>query len=277
MNKIQRQKRIALINDVTGFGRCSVTVQLPLISALKVQACPLPTAILAAHTGFPVHYMDDYTDHMQPYMDNWQQLGLEFDGIVSGFLSSEKQIGLVLEFAQKFKRKQTLCIVDPVMGDGGKLYSSYSEALCREMRRLLPIADVLTPNMTEVCHLLDLSYPLQMPKEDELVKIAADLSAKGPSRIIITGLVKGDYVYNYVYEKNHTPYLQRNSRVPEEHSGTGDAFVAIVAASLIRGEKLSTAVQKSADFVGKAMVYTNSLGVPWNYGLCFEEYLTDLK
>lgn len=277
MNILNRQKRIALINDVTGFGRCSVTVQLPLISALKVQACPLPTAILAAHTGFPVHYMDDYTNHMQPYMDNWQQLGLEFDGIVSGFLGSKEQIGLVLEFAQKFKREHTLCVVDPVMGDGGRLYASYSEGLCREMRRLLPIADVLTPNMTEVCQLLDLSYPSQMPGEDELHKMAAALSDKGPRRIIITGLVKGDTVYNYVYERESTPYLQPNKRVPEEHSGTGDAFVAIVAACLVRGENLSTAVQKSADFVGKAMAYTNSLGVPWNYGLCFEEYLTDLK
>ncbi len=276
---MKRQKRIALINDITGFGRCSVAVQLPLISALKVQACPLPTAILAAHTGFPVHYMDDYTKHMRPYMENWEALHLQFDGIVSGFLSSKEQIALVLEFVHKFKRDNTLFVVDPVMGDGGKLYSSYNEELCREMRKLLPVADVLTPNMTEVCQLLDLPYPDVMPSEDKLGDIAGALSKKGPQKIVITGLVdeEGDRVYNYVYEKNCTPYLQENKRIPEEHSGTGDAFVAILAACLIRGEALHTAVVKAADFVGKAMAYTNSLKVPWNYGLCFEEYLTELK
>ena len=274
---MNRQKRIALINDITGFGRCSVTVQLPLISALKIQACPLPTAILSAHTGFPVYYMDDYTRHMQEYMDNWQQLKLEFDGIVSGFLGSKEQIGLVLEFVQRFKREDTLFVVDPVMGDGGRLYSSYDDALCREMCRLIPAADVITPNLTEVCQLLDLTYPEKMPSLAELDKMAGALNAQGPKQIVITGLVDGDTVYNYIYQQGKNSYLQANERVPEEHSGTGDAFVAIVAACLVKGEELTTAVHKAADFVGKAMRYTNSLQVPWNYGLCFEEYLTELK
>lgn len=274
---MNRQKRIALINDITGFGRCSVTVQLPLISALKVQACPLPTAILSAHTGFPVYYMDDYTRHMKEYMENWQQLNLEFDGIVSGFLGSKEQINLVLEFVRLFKKDNTLFVVDPVMGDGGRLYSSYDEALCREMRRLLPAADVVTPNLTEICQLLDLPYPDKMPKQDELDEMARAVAAKGPKRIVITGLVDGDTVYNYIYQQGQNSYLQKNPRVPEEHSGTGDAFVAIVAATLVKGEMLTAAVQKAADFVGRAMKYTNSMQVPWNYGLCFEEYLTDLK
>lgn len=274
---MNRQKRIALINDITGFGRCSITVQLPLISALKIQACPLPTAILAAHTGFPIHYMDDYTNHMKPYMENWAALNLEFDGILSGFLSSKEQIGLVLEFVERFKQDNTLFIVDPVMGDGGKLYSSYNKELCLEMRHLLPVADVLTPNLTEVAQLLDLIYPEKMPNETELAKMAKALADKGPKQIVITGLVQDDKVYNYIYTENHTPFLQANKRIPEEHSGTGDAFVAIVAACLIRGENLTSAVEKAADFVGKAMHYTNSLNVPWNHGLCFEEYLTELK
>lgn len=276
---MERQKRIALINDITGFGRCSVTVQLPLISALKIQACPLPTAILAAHTGFPVHYMDDYTRHMRAYMDNWQALNLEFDGILSGFLGSKNQIELVLEFARRFKKENTLFVVDPVMGDGGKLYSSYNQELCNEMRRLLSIADVLTPNLTEVCQLLDIDYPKQMPNEDTLAKMAKAIEDKGVKQIVITGLVdkKQSKVYNYIYEHNKNSYLQVNERVPEEHSGTGDAFVAILTASLLNGESLVQAVEKSANFVGKAMAYTNSLRVPWNYGLCFEEFLTELK
>lgn len=276
---MNKQKRIALINDITGFGRCSVTVQLPLISALKIQACPLPTAILAAHTGFPVHYMDDYTRHMKAHMDNWQALNLEFDGILTGFLGSKDQIELVLEFARRFKKENTIFVVDPVMGDGGKLYSSYNEELCLKMRQLLNVADVLTPNLTEVCQLLDIAYPDKMPTETELFKMAKAIEDKGVKQIVITGLVneEEDKVYNYIYESGKNPYMQSNKRIPEEHSGTGDAFVAILTACLVRGETLIEAVQKAADFVGKAMAYTNSLKVPWNYGLCFEEYLTDLK
>lgn len=276
---MKHQQKIALINDITGFGRCSVTVQLPLISALKIQACPLPTAILAAHTGFPVHYMDDYTKHMRAHMDNWQALNLQFDGILSGFLGSKAQIDIVLEFAERFKRADTLFVVDPVMGDGGKLYSSYNQELCSEMRKLLTVADVLTPNLTEVCQLLSLPYPKDMPNSDELTKMAKALSEKQIKQIVITGLVDDvkNKVYNFVYEQGKNPYLQENDRIPEEHSGTGDAFVAILTASLLNGESLAKSVEKSAAFVGKAMAYTNSLKVPWNYGLCFEEYLTELK
>ena len=260
---MNKQKRIALINDITGFGRCSVTVQLPLISALKIQACPLPTAILAAHTGFPVHYMDDYTRHMKAHMDNWQALNLEFDGILTGFLGSKDQIELVLEFARRFKKENTLFVVDPVMGDGGKLYSSYNEELCLKMRQLLNVADVLTPNLTEVCQLLDIEYPDKMPTEAELLKMAQAIATKGVKQIVITGLVNetADKVYNYIYEQGKNPCMQENNRIPEEHSGTGDAFVAILTACLVREEALPKAVQKAADFVGKAMAYTNSLAL----------------
>ncbi len=256
---MNKQKRIALINDITGFGRCSVTVQLPLISALKIQACPLPTAILAAHTGFPVHYMDDYTRHMKAHMDNWQALNLEFDGILTGFLGSKDQIELVLEFARRFKKENTLFVVDPVMGDGGKLYSSYNEELCLKMRQLLNVADVLTPNLTEVCQLLDIEYPDKMPTEAELLKMAQAIVTKGVKQIVITGLVNetADKVYNYIYEQGKNPCMQENNRIPEEHSGTGDAFVAILTACLGRGEALPNDVLKAADFVGKAMTDTH--------------------
>lgn len=165
------------------------------------------------------------------------------------------------------------------MGDGGKLYSSYNKELCLKMRQLLNVADVLTPNLTEVCQLLDIEYPNKMPTEVELLKMAQAIATNGVKQIVITGLINetADKVYNYIYEQGKNPCIQENKRIPKEHSGTGDAFVAILTACLIHGENLSKAVQKAANFVGKAMAYTNSLNVPWNYGLCFEEYLTDLK
>ena len=134
---MSRQKRIAIINDITGFGRCSTAVELPLISALKVQACPLPTAILSVHTGFPNYYLHDFTPYMKDYMDSWARTGLAFDGILTGFLSSPAQIGLISQCIKLFKKPGTLVIVDPVMGDYGRLYASYTDELCRDMCQLL--------------------------------------------------------------------------------------------------------------------------------------------
>ena len=139
---MKRQKRIALVNDVTGFGRCSVAVELPLISALKVQACPLPTAILSCHTGFPTHFIDDYTSRMRPYMEDWQKNGVQFDGICTGFLGSAEQIAIVADFIRMFKQPGTRVMVDPVMGDYGKLYSSYTQEMCDGMKRLLALAEI---------------------------------------------------------------------------------------------------------------------------------------
>ena len=156
---MKRQKRIALVNDITGFGRCSVTVELPLISAMKIQACPLPTAILSVHTGFPNHYLDDYTARMEPYIKSWEANGLAFDGICTGFLGSAEQIAIVLDFIHRFKGSETRVMVDPVMGDYGKLYPSYTQEMCDKMRRLLGVADLVTPNLTEACQLLDIPYP----------------------------------------------------------------------------------------------------------------------
>ena len=168
---MEQQKKIALINDITGFGRCSIAVELPLISALKVQACPLPTAILSVHTGFPTYFIDDYTDRMKDYIASWKKNGLTFDGISTGFMNSLEQIDIVIDFIHQFKQPDTIVIVDPVMGDYGKLYASYTEKLCAEMRRLMQYADVITPNLTEACQLLGIPYPEKVIRTGRTSKI----------------------------------------------------------------------------------------------------------
>ena len=276
---MKRQKRIALVNDITGFGRCSVAVELPLISALKVQACPLPTAILSVHTGFPQHYLDDYTDRMRPYIDSWEANGLEFDGIATGFLGSAEQIGIVLDFVHRFKQPGTRVMVDPVMGDYGKLYSSYTPEMCARMRELLGVADLVTPNLTEACQLLDIPYPEQGQVSDsELAYMADELARRGPSQIVITGLSdqSGRYIRNYVYEAGRGRILEVE-KVGGDRSGSGDAFAAIVAASLVKGEPLYDSVQKAATFISRCLTYACELNLPWNYGLPFEQYLTELE
>lgn len=274
---MKRQKRIALVNDITGFGRCSVTVELPLISAMKIQACPLPTAILSVHTGFPNHYLDDYTARMEPYIKSWEVNGLAFDGICTGFLGSAEQIAIVLDFIHRFKGAETRVMVDPVMGDYGKLYPSYTQEMCDKMRSLLGVADLVTPNLTEACQLLDIPYPTDgIVTDDELCEMAEALAARGPKQVVITGLHEGDTIKNFLYEEGKIAIV-RAPKIGGDRSGSGDAFAAIVAASLIRGEELEAAVQKAASFISRCLAYALELDLPWNYGLPFEEYLTELR
>lgn len=274
---MKRQKRIALVNDITGFGRCSVAVELPLISAMKVQACALPTAILSCHTGFPTHYIDDYTGRMRPYMEDWQRNGVQFDGIATGFLGSAEQIAIVADFIRAFKQPSTRVMVDPVMGDYGKLYASYTDEMCEKMKALLALADIVTPNLTEACRLLDRPYPKDGKVElGDLEYMAAELADRGPSQVVITGLSAGKDIENFIYEAGRGTML-RERKIGGDRSGSGDAFAAIVIASLVKGESLTDAVKKAADFISKCLKYAVDLDLPWNYGLPFEEYLTELR
>lgn len=274
--KFEKQKRIAIINDLTGFGRCSISVSLPIISAMKIQCCPLPTAILSAHTGFPNFFFDDYTPRMKAYMDNWKELNIGFDGIYTGFLGSKEQIDIVIKFIQMFKADNTTVIVDPVMGDYGKLYSTYTKEMCDEMKRLMQYADVITPNLTEACRLLDIPYPNEDLTIVELETIAKKLHELGPSKIVITGLQNNGHIQNFIYEHNKPYNVINVEKIGEDRSGTGDVFTSIVAASTIKGEDLVNSVTKATEFISKTIEYTTKLGTPIHNGICFEEYLTEL-
>lgn len=273
---MKRQKRVAVINDVTGFGRCSAAVAQPIISAMKIQCCVMPTAILSVHTGFPNYFLQDYTPYLRTYMNSWEETGIEFDGITTGFIGSKEQIGLVVEFFKRFKKENTLAVVDPVMGDYGKLYSSYTDNMCQEMKKLLPYADVLTPNLTEACRILDLDYHKVDLSEEGLVAICEALSDMGPSRIVITGLQQGDLIFNYIFEKNKTSELLSTRKIGGDRSGTGDVFSSIVTGALIQGQDFKTAVKRAVTFLDKAIAYTAQMELPWNYGICFEEYLEEI-
>lgn len=273
-----KQKKVALINDITGFGRCSITIELPILSALKIEASPFPTAVLSVHTGFPSYFMNDYTENMQSYMESWEKNNLEFDGILTGFFGSKEQIDIAIDFIKRFRRKDTLVMIDPVMGDHGKRYASYTEEMCVEMRKLLSYADVIAPNLTEATELLGVPYPKNGEiTEDELLNLAKRLNEKGPKRIVITGLREKDVIKNFIYEENIGSKIISTKAIGGDRSGTGDAFSAIVMGSLMNGEGLHFATQKAADFINKAVKFAEDLNLPWNYGLPFEEYLTELR
>ena len=164
-----RQKRIALINDVTGYSRCSIAAQLPIISAMAIECVFVPTAILSINTYHPGYFFDDYTDRMNDYIATYKNINLEFDGIVTGFLGSAKQIDIVIDFIKNFKLENTFVLIDPVMGDHGKLYPTYTLEMQEKMRELIPYASIMTPNLTELCALLNLDYPHEIPSFEELL------------------------------------------------------------------------------------------------------------
>lgn len=270
------QKKIAAINDYTGFGRCSIAVELPVISALKVQCCPLPTSVLSNHTGFDSFYFEDFTDSMPAYIAEWKKLNLKFDGICSGFLGSHRQIKIVEDFFKTFKTDENIILVDPVMGDYGKLYSTYTTQTCTEMKKLVKYADILTPNLTEACILTDEEYDEKCPGR-ELFRIAKKLSDMGPSKIVITGIVRGKYIANYCYEKGSEGYEIKTMKVGTQRSGTGDIFASILAADAVNGVDFHTSVKKASQFIKKCILKPIELDIPVTDGVCFEELLTTLR
>lgn len=270
------QKKIAVINDFSGFGRCSIAVALPILSVMKIQCCPLPTSIFSNHTGFPSYFFEDYTDRMIPYMQEWKKLDLRFKGICSGFLGSKEQIGIVKKFFREFKTGDTQIIVDPVMGDYGKPYPTYTAEMCGEMKKLVEFADILTPNLTEACVLTDTPYKDKW-KISEINEMAEKIHHKGPKKIAVTGIVQGDFIANFCYEAGKEPKILRTHRVGTQRSGTGDIFAAVIAADAVNGVPFQRSVKKASNFIKKCIIRSEELAIPLTDGVCFEEVLGELK
>ena len=270
------QKKIAVINDFCGFGRCSIAVSLPILSAMKVQCCPLPTAIFSNHTGFDSFYYTDYTEHMDAYIAEWGKLGLRFEGILTGFLGSPEQIDIVRRFLEQFKEEKTVTVVDPVMGDYGKLYPTYSPRLAEQMSSLVPYADILTPNLTEACILTGTDYKSDMDS-GKLTEICRKLSERGPQKIVISGLERGDDLENFVYETGKQPQTVREHKVGPCRSGTGDVFSSMIAADAVNGVDFLSSVRHASSFIAKVLRRAIELDLPKTDGICFEEFLQDIE
>ena len=271
------QKKIAVINDFSGFGRCSIAVALPIISMMKIQCCPVPTSIFSNHTGFDSYFFEDYTERMQPYINEWKKLGLQFSGIMSGFLGSKEQIQIVLRFFREFGTKDNIIVVDPVMGDYGKTYSTYTPQMCSEMKKLAAYADILTPNLTEACILTDTPYHEEKWRMKEITALAEKLSAMGPEKIVITGIVQGEFIANYCYEKGKPGKIRRTHKVGTQRSGTGDIFASIIAADAVNGVPFGDSVRKASLFIKRCIERSTEMELPLTDGVCFEEFLGSLK
>ncbi len=273
-----RQKKIALINDYSGFGRCSVAVQFPIISAMRVQCCPIPTAIFSNHTGFPSFYHTDYTAHMSAYIEQWEKLALRFKGITTGFLGSSEQIGIVTDFIRRFRKEDTIVLVDPVMGDYGHTYPTYTEEMCREMTRLVSLADIVTPNLTEACILTGTPYRESWHLA-ELYDLAKNVASLGASKVVVTGIPQGNFLCDLCLDKTagaEERHLFKTRKIGESRSGTGDIFSAILSADAVNGFPFDMSVKKASRFIKKCIQKAIEMDIPVTDGVPFEEVLAAL-
>lgn len=280
-------KKIALINDLSGFGKCSLTAAISVVSAMGIQAVPLPTAILSAQTEFPSYYCDDYTDKMDCFTAEWEKMNVHFDGIHSGYLASAGQIKKVLHFLDVFGTDGAIYLADPVMGDNGVMLNAFSAALLDGMKQLCARASIATPNLTELCLLTDSSYEglLAFSKDkdypDRISDIAQRLLHKMPKNacVLVTGIVRHSaqnaFMGNMAVSAKSRFYYE-TAYIPQSFSGTGDLFAAVICASLVNGLPIEAALKKAACFLQPAIEDAVSENVERNHGIHFEKYLGKL-
>lgn len=272
-------KRAAVIHSLAGFGKCSLTIALPVLSAAGVEACPLPTSVLSSHTGGLAGFTcRDLTDDMLDYGKHWQSLNLHFDLIYTGFLGSVRQISIVCELLNRLKSPDTLVMVDPCMGDGGKLYRVFDREMITGMRRLCEHADILLPNCTEASFLLDLPCT---PEQDVLAQAPAllkGLCSFGCPQAVITGVPDGNgrlgaIAYNTFTGKLSSAFAPA---IKGHYHGTGDLFASVLSAGLLKGLSLEQAISPAVVFTQQAIARTQREGADPLYGLLFEPGLSTL-
>lgn len=277
-------KKIAVINDLSGFGHCSLTAAIPTISVMGVQPCPLPTAVLSAQTGFPSYYCDDYTEKMEHFRQEWEKMGVRFDGIYTGFVASETQIRRIFRFLDTFYRESTFLLVDPVMGDEGRVYKLFTPELLHRMKELALRADVVTPNLTELCLLTGADYGElgRMKGEKEITEAAGELAEKlmesGPDTVVVTGIrfedaQSGERMIGNLAVDQSGRRLSAFPYIGGSFSGTGDLFASIIAGGIARGDDIFRTMDLAGEFVERAMKDSAAEGVERNQGTNFEKYL----
>lgn len=273
-------KKIAAIHDLSCFGRCALTVIIPLLSAMGHQTIPIPTALLSTHTGgFEQPYFRDLTDDMTSIARHLEQVGVSFDAIYSGFLGSARQIEVVQDIIRRFGGRGPV-LVDPVMGDDGKLYSTYTDELVRGMAELCRSADIITPNLTEAHFLTGLDVPDSIPDESAAIALSLELchsmrESLGVDNIVITGIHFGDRVGNAVMVEREVRLISK-PRFSRSFPGTGEVFTSTLLGEMLRGKSLFEAAEAAQDFTYQVIKHSQSSPDATRDGVLLEECLSHL-
>ncbi|MBQ8416239.1 MAG: pyridoxamine kinase [Clostridia bacterium] len=282
----QPPKRIAAIHDLSCVGRCALTVVIPVLSVMGYQTVPLPTALLSSHTGgFDDLYFKDLTEHISPIAQHFLRLDLRFRAIYTGFLGSAEQIHTVESFIREFRDKPDetgeapLILIDPVMGDDGVLYSTYTPDLVEGIRHLSRYAQVLTPNLTEACLLTGIAYEKTQSMSETaltayLETLLSALEAKGTERIVITGVETPDgKVANYGRDRDGKRFFIAREHMGNSYPGTGEIFASVLLGELLRGSSFEAASAAAADYVGFLICQSSKIDTPTRMGVALEPYL----
>lgn len=272
-------RRVVAVHDLSGMGRVSLMAVIPILSSMGLQVCPLPTAILSNHTQYSTYSFLDLTDEMKRIIGKWEEMRFRFDAFYTGYLGSPQQAQIVEDFIRRFRRPTDLVVVDPVMGDNGNLYKGITEEMVTEMKKLICLADIITPNMTELFRLLDMPFQESMADADLKAALKA-LSGKGPGIVIVTSVpVEGDphstsvYAYNRFgnrYWKVTCPYL------PAHYPGTGDTFTSVITGSLMQGDSLPIALDRATQFILQGIRATFGYEYDNMEGIMLEKVLPNL-
>ncbi len=273
-------KKIAAINDLTGFGRCSLSVVLPILNVMRIQACPVPTSVFSSHMAFSSYYYRDLSDGLSLYLEEYDKLNLLFDGIYCGFINSPAQFAHLSRFMESQKQKGSpVILIDPVLGDGQRTYRIVTEELCQRMKQFISYATILTPNLTEACLLTDTPWPDNAADPDFLYELMKNLLRMGPARAVITGIPHNGALINYCGEQNGqdlSVFSYETASNGESRPGTGDLFAAVLIADAVSQVPFTQSVQKAADFIRICVNASADAGLPRREGVLFENYLSYL-
>lgn len=279
--------RLAVINSFAGFGKISITAALPIISILQVQACPLPTAVLSSHLAYSPCHKADFTDHMPDYLQAWKDIGVTFDGLYLGYMSNPVQLDIICNLlnmptgtytvyashsTSHILKPDAKIIIDPVMGDHGKAYSTVTPEQIEKMKQLVKKAHLITPNITEACMLTDVSYHSDSWSDAELSEICRKLDPESRMQIVITGIQEGDGFCNYVWDKSNTTSLTFPS-AGASRPGTGDMFASILSANALNGKDFLFSVRQASEFIAACIRDSEAAGIPVKEGVLFEQNL----
>ena len=269
--------RVAAIHDLSGFGRCSLTIVMPVLSAMGVQCCPLPTALLSTHTGgFQGNTFLDLTDQMGSVAAHWKAESVAFDAVYTGFMGSREQMALTGAFIQDFKTPGCRVVVDPVMGDHGRAYRTYTQEMCRDMAGLAELADIITPNRTEAALLLGVDYgDLRLDSEADCRRWCEALSLDGRRSVVLTGVALGEDTVGAACFDRDVGRVEFAAAplVDGAFHGTGDVFASVLTGGVVQGRTLREAAQLAAEFVSQCVRRTWEEDTPRREGVDFEPLL----
>lgn len=272
----QTTPRLAMLNSFAGFGRISTTVALPIISALKVQVCPIPTSVLSNHLAFPACHKQDFTEHIIDFIRTWEQLGLRFDGLYCGYLSNREQMDSVEYFLNSSLLKEDAFItIDPVMGDHGKAYSTVTTKHVEQMKQLIRRAHLITPNLTELCMLTDTPYREDCWDEKTLADLCAFLDTTNQMQIVVTGIETDTGFTVFIWNKGNVSSIHFPSAGASRH-GTGDIFASILSANALKKVPLEKSCKQAVDFISTCLRDSEEAGIPPLEGVLFEQNLSRL-